>query len=213
LHRQNKKKNGIKEINMLNVERFEKISYYKDVIENPEYLINLIEKSDKDLNDSTSIPAWKEWIASGEQEYVFGYQKRFKNSVENDTNQDIQSINYILKKAIIDSSEDYSRHYSVNIGSLMPLSISKYSTGKSMGPHVDDYNNGDDPNISVVLYLNDDYEGGEINFPNQDITIKPEAGSIVIFPSVEPYYHQSLPVISGVKYMSPGFWRKTNKVV
>jgi predicted 2-oxoglutarate/Fe(II)-dependent dioxygenase YbiX len=198
---------------MLNVERFDKISYYKNVIENPESLINLIESSDKHLTNSTSIPVWKEWIASGDDKYVFGYQKRFNNSIETDTDQEIQKINSILKKAIVESSEDYSKHYSINIGSLMPLSISKYSTGKSMGPHVDDYNNGEDPNISVVLYLNDNYKGGEINFPNQNITIKPEAGSIVIFPSVDPYYHQSLPVISGIKYMSPGFWRKIDKVV
>ena len=198
---------------MIKVERFDKISYYKNVIENPESLINLIETSDKILSNYTSIPVWQQWIASGEEEYVFGYQKRFKDSIDQDTDINIQAINFILKKAIIGSSEDYSKHYDINIGNLMPLSISKYSTGKSMGPHVDDYNNGDDPNISVVLYLNDNYEGGEINFPNQNITIKPEAGSLVIFPSVEPYYHQSLPVISGIKYMSPGFWRKTNKMV
>jgi len=77
-----------------------------------------------------------------------------------------------------------------------------------MGPHVDDYGNGDDPNISVVLYLNDDYVGGELFFREQGVKIKPEAGSIVIFPSVEPYYHESLPVESGIKYMAPGFWRK-----
>lgn len=198
---------------MPNVERFEKISYYKNVIDDPQFLINLIEDSDKNLTKDTSIPSWQEWIASGDEKYIFGYQKKFKNSIDQDKNIDIQTINFILKQAIVGSSEDYSKHYSVNIGKLMPLSISKYSTGKSMGPHVDDYNNGDDPNISVVLYLNDNYEGGEINFPNQNITIKPEAGSIVIFPSVEPYYHQSLPVVSGIKYMSPGFWRKIDRMV
>ena len=198
---------------MPNVERFEKISYYKNVIDDPQFLINLIEDSDKNLTKDTSIPSWQEWIASGDEKYIFGYQKKFKNSIDQDKNIDIQTINFILKQAIVGSSEDYSKHYSVNIGELMPLSISKYSTGKSMGPHVDDYNNGDDPNISVVLYLTDNYEGGEINFPNQNITIKPEAGSIVIFPSVEPYYHQSLPVVSGIKYMSPGFWRKIDRMV
>ena len=198
---------------MPNVERFEKISYYKNVIDDPKFLINLIEGSDKNLTKDTNIPSWQEWIASGDEKYIFGYQKKFKNSIDQDKNIDIQTINFILKQAIVGSSEDYSKHYSVNIGELMPLSISKYSTGKSMGPHVDDYNNGDDPNISVVLYLNDNYEGGEINFPNQNITIKPEAGSIVIFPSVEPYYHQSLPVVSGIKYMSPGFWRKIDRMV
>jgi predicted 2-oxoglutarate/Fe(II)-dependent dioxygenase YbiX len=198
---------------MPNVQRFEKISYYKNVIDDPKSLINLIEESDKNLTSDTSIPSWQEWNASGDSPYQFGYQKRFNNNVEADTSLEIKKINMTLKNAIVDASNDYSKEYGINIGTLMPLSISKYSTGKSMGPHVDDYNNGDDPNISVVLYLNDNYDGGEINFPNQNITIKPEAGSIVIFPSVEPYYHESLPVISGIKYMSPGFWRKVDKVV
>ena len=59
---------------MLNVERFEKISYYKDIIENPEYLISLIESSDKDMNDLSSIPKWQEWSASGDVPYVFGFE-------------------------------------------------------------------------------------------------------------------------------------------
>jgi predicted 2-oxoglutarate/Fe(II)-dependent dioxygenase YbiX len=192
---------------------YDKIHYYKNVIEDPKALIKLIELSDETMTESTSIPKWTKWIASGDVEYVFGYQKRFSNDVDKDNNPDIRRINNILKHAIVGASENYGEVHGINIGSLMPLSISKYSTGKSMGPHVDDYNNGDDPNISVVLYLNDDYQGGEIYFKEQGLKIKPEAGSIVIFPSVEPYYHESLPVISGTKYMSPGFWRKTNKVV
>lgn len=195
---------------MLSPEKFDKISYYKNVVLDPKSLIDLIEISDKDLTDFTSIPKWKEWTASGDVPYVFGFQKRFTDKVDLDSHMDIQVINSILKDAIVSASNHYAEDHKINIGKLMPLSISKYSVGKSMGPHVDDYNNGDDPNISVVLYLNDDYTGGEINFPEQNVTIKPEAGSIVIFPSVEPYYHQSLPVISGIKYMSPGFWRKNS---
>jgi predicted 2-oxoglutarate/Fe(II)-dependent dioxygenase YbiX len=198
---------------MLNVERFEKISYYKNVIDNPDSLIKLIEDSDLNFTKETSIPKWEDWSASGDIPYTFGYQKRFTKEITKEDSKESQEINDILKNAIINSSNDYAKYYNIEIGSLMPLSISKYSTGKSMGPHVDDYEDGDNPNISVVLYLNDNYEGGEINFPEQQITIKPEAGSIVIFPSVKPYYHQSLPVLSGIKYMSPGFWRKVNKMV
>jgi predicted 2-oxoglutarate/Fe(II)-dependent dioxygenase YbiX len=197
----------------LKLTQHDKIHYYEDVISDPEYLINLIERSDEFLTEQSGIPKWSKWSASGDTEYVFGYQKRFTNSVDIDANSDVRRINNILKDAILTASNDYANVHSTDIGSLMPLSISKYSTGKSMGPHVDDYGNGDDPNISVVLYLNDNYEGGEIYFKEQNIKIKPKAGSIVIFPSVEPYYHESLPVISGIKYMCPGFWRKTNKVV
>lgn len=193
---------------MPNLEQYGKVHYYRNVIEDPKSLVELIESSDKRMTKETSIPSWSEWTASGDTPYQFGYQKRFSNQVDFDTDKDIIKINSILKKAITDSSLDYANIHSIDIGELTPLSISKYSTNKSMGPHVDDYGNDDSPNISVVLYLNDEYEGGEINFPGQDITIKPEAGSIVIFPSVEPYYHQSLPVTKGLKYMCPGFWRK-----
>jgi predicted 2-oxoglutarate/Fe(II)-dependent dioxygenase YbiX len=198
---------------MPSIEKFGKIHYYKNVIKDTKSLIDLIESSDISLTDTTSIPKWQEWTASGDAPYVFGYQKRFSGSVDSDENPDIRAINNILKEAIIESSNLYANDHQLELGDLMPISISKYSTTKFMGPHVDDYGNNDNPNVSVVLYINDDYEGGEIFFKEQDVLIKPEAGSIVIFPSVEPYYHQSLPVASGIKYMSPGFWRKTNKVV
>ena len=38
---------------------------------------------------------------------------------------------------------------------------------------------------SVIVALNSDYEGGEVNFPEQDVTVKLEAGDALIFP---PYW-------------------------
>ena len=54
--------------------------------------------------------------------------------------------------------------------------------------------------VSAVVYLNDDYEGGEIQFTRQNLTIKPEAGDIILFPSNYVYEHSSLEVFSGIKY-------------
>jgi hypothetical protein len=50
-------------------------------------------------------------------------------------------------------------------------------------------------------------------FPEQDIKIKPEAGSLVIFPSVKPYFHASTPLVSGNKYMCPAFMFKRSKII
>lgn len=198
---------------MLSPEIFEKVFYYKNALEDPQVMIDLVESCDKDLTESTSIPRWQEWGASGDLPYIFGYQKKFTNEADTDPDVNIQKINNSLRDAIVKVSNDYAKKNQMDIGSLMPLSVSKYSTGKSMGPHVDDYGDGKNPNISVVLYLNDNYLGGELSFPQQGIKIKPEAGSIVVFPSTEPYFHESLPIESGIKYMCPGFWRKINKVV
>jgi hypothetical protein len=54
--------------------------------------------------------------------------------------------------------------------------------------------------VSAVVYLNDDYEGGEIEFIRQGLVVKPEVGDIVMFPSNFVYEHASLEVRSGIKY-------------
>jgi hypothetical protein len=53
---------------------------------------------------------------------------------------------------------------------------------------------------SLVGYLNDDYEGGELYFRLQDLNIKPQAGDLYVFPSTYMYPHRAMPVHSGVKY-------------
>ena len=54
--------------------------------------------------------------------------------------------------------------------------------------------------ISAIAYLNDDYEGGEIEFPNFEIKIKPKAGMLVLFPSNYAYAHIAHSVTKGTKY-------------
>ena len=54
--------------------------------------------------------------------------------------------------------------------------------------------------ISAIVYLNDDYKGGEIEFPNFNVKIKPESGMLILFPSNYAYTHIAHPVTSGTKY-------------
>jgi hypothetical protein len=54
--------------------------------------------------------------------------------------------------------------------------------------------------LSVLCYLNDDYEGGELEFVNFKVKIKPEPGMLIIFPSNFAYKHISHPVKEGTKY-------------
>lgn len=51
--------------------------------------------------------------------------------------------------------------------------------------------------ITSLLYLNDDYEGGEIEFPNQNLTLKPKPGTLVVFPSNRNFPHRVNPILSG----------------
>ncbi len=54
--------------------------------------------------------------------------------------------------------------------------------------------------VSLVAYLNDDYDGGGLHFKQQDIMYKPKAGDLVIFPSNFMYPHRAMPVEKGTKY-------------
>lgn len=53
---------------------------------------------------------------------------------------------------------------------------------------------------SCVIYLNDEYEGGEIEFVNFGIKVKPIKNSMVLFPSNYPYSHVAHKVLSGTRY-------------
>lgn len=54
--------------------------------------------------------------------------------------------------------------------------------------------------LSLVGYLNDDYEGGELYFDKFNLKIKPKAGDLYLFPSSFIYSHAALPVKNGIKY-------------
>lgn len=191
---------------MKSKEVYDKIVYYYDLFPDSLNLIELIEEDE--LSATSKITKWKSWGPS-DNKVVYGKQKviNSSNSEFNDSKFDSFIIRTI-KNAIIECSEDYSKRYSIEIGNLTPLSISKYFEGQSMGPHVDSYEDDIKQVLSIVLYLNDDYTGGELYFKNQDIKIKPESGSLIAFPSTDPYFHESLTVTSGIKYISPGFWIK-----
>lgn len=56
------------------------------------------------------------------------------------------------------------------------------------------------PKLTALLYLNSDYQGGEINFTKENICIKPEPGSVIIFPST--LQHEVKRLESGNRYMT-----------
>ena len=51
---------------------------------------------------------------------------------------------------------------------------------------------------SVLIYLNDDFEGGETSFPDLLRIVKPEAGAALVFG--HGHEHIGLPISQGDKY-------------
>lgn len=53
---------------------------------------------------------------------------------------------------------------------------------------------------TTLVYFNDDYDGGELNFPHHKIKLKPKPGTLVMFPSTCMYAHEVLPITAGDRY-------------
>lgn len=180
------------------------IFYYKNVISNSEELIHLLEKSNESTNSEDMISSWRPWVSTSNGNQ-FGYIKDVDYEKYNTSSNKIKYIYKSIDNVINYVSKDYSEKLGIELGERAPLCISKYSESKFMGPHTDEQSGAQ---ISAVLYLNDDYSGGELNFPNQNVSIKPISGSIIIFPSVSPYVHDPQPSYKSEKYICPVFWCK-----
>ncbi len=57
-----------------------------------------------------------------------------------------------------------------------------------------------DRDLSILIYLNDDFEGGEIAFPNFGVQFRPKRGLLIAFPSDRRYIHTARTVTSGTRY-------------
>jgi 2OG-Fe(II) oxygenase superfamily len=94
---------------------------------------------------------------------------------------------------------DYQSRYNINMEYMEAINFVRYGANQHFQVHTD-HGFSYTCTVSSVAYFNDDYEGGELWFPYLDLTFKPEAGDIVMFPSTFIYAHAARPVISGVKY-------------
>jgi predicted 2-oxoglutarate/Fe(II)-dependent dioxygenase YbiX len=89
-----------------------------------------------------------------------------------------------------------------NVGEFQPLHADGEDTeGNPNEAYIVDYGS--------VLYLTDEYDGGEIYFPEHNIDIKPNAGTLIFFPSNNFYNHGVKEITFGKRYTSAQFWIPT----
>ena len=126
-----------------------------------------------------------------------------KTDIENDKSEvslNLQSLWQDLYDAKSPAVEDYCKMYNINnLKYWEAFNFIKYGPGQHFMEHHDhgfSYN----CTVSLVSYVNDDYEGGELFFRLQNLKVKAEAGDLFIFPSNFMYPHQAMPVTSGTKY-------------
>ncbi|KAB8029207.1 2OG-Fe(II) oxygenase [Fluviispira multicolorata] len=75
--------------------------------------------------------------------------------------------------------------------------VVRYSEGGMFKPHTDAHRENSHRAFTIIVYLNEDFIGGETYFPNLDYKCIPKSGLVLLFLSNE--LHSSLPIIEGKK--------------
>lgn len=124
-------------------------------------------------------------------------------------------ISIVIERIVERLKKEVDEFFQVDALPTSPA-IVRWMPGYRQEPHADkELHTGPDagkPNdfpfydLSGLFYLNDDYEGGELYFPNQDIKFKPKPGAGYFFPGDMNYIHGVTEITSGIRYVIPFFW-------
>jgi hypothetical protein len=208
--------------NLEYIEIYPKVHVYKNILENVEDLYSVMKESEATSEGKYFLKPWDQWAH-------FGTYTQTKNELECD-DQTKASEMYIKEKKFADqvqkAYELALKHYVEKTNTELPedwwfsgCSFSKYndqidvlSNRMTMQYHTDHITSekdmpGEKFFITCTMYINDDYDGGDIEFYVDGVLSnhKPSAGDILIFPSTEPYYHGVKTISNGQKFLVRNF--------
>jgi hypothetical protein len=133
-------------------------------------------------------------VAEGKFEVTHGWQDKNYN-LENEvvTHSIIERLSHFVK--LVDPSLEASGL----------KTLQRMQEGIQLKAHTDQ---DTDPSIryATIIYINDNYNGGELFFTNKDIEIKPKPGSLIVFPGTNEFNHGVRHVQAGpIRYVLVGF--------
>ena len=107
------------------------------------------------------------------------------------------------------------KHFNVECYPTGPCVV-RWPVGTMQWPHADkELHEGPDAgtpgnfpwyDLGTVIYFNEDYEGGRLHFPKQEIAFKPKKRAAYFFVGDLNYIHGVDVITEGVRYTSPLFW-------
>ena len=139
---------------------------------------------------------------------LINYNSEFTQSVFVGNNSNINSVSKIIKNNLPEISsilKKFSEKFPIHKGKFEDLKVVKYTKGGFIPIHTD-YGPSAIRTHTILLYLNENYEGGETEFPNLNKQFKLNTGDILYFHNFDSYgnptqlaLHQGNVVKSGEK--------------
>lgn len=121
------------------------------------------------------------------------------------------NVYFILHNLLLDIQQIINNVYSKTTIFESGPWLTRVPTGGNMNLHCDGTFIADPTkttDFSAVYYVNEDFEGGELEMPAIGLSLKPRQNSLVIWANVsnEDMVHGVRPVTDGNRYMSQGFF-------
>jgi hypothetical protein len=168
---------------------------------------NFIEKFEEESEKSWPYIEWirsltGDGMTSNESEYRSSLEAPVGILLQDDIVEDVKNLadNYkSIFKSIDECIWDYRDSFDLFLNDVEAMQLLKYENNAQYHAH-HDHTSANRRVLSLVACFGEDFDGGELEFPYFNKTIKLEKNSLVLFPSNFPYTHIAHPVTSGTKY-------------
>ena len=202
-------------------EIYPNVIVYRNMLSDPEKSYKIIANSESSSEGKYFLKAWTPWAKFGTYTQI-KWGEELNDAIKNEIFEEEKALSEEITSAYNKAVSHYTKH----TGLLFPAdaTFSGHSYCKYFD-QVDDLKNnmtmqyhtdyiisqkdmpGPKFHTTCTLYINDDYEGGDLEFfiDGNIINHKPKAGDLVIFPSTDPYYHGVKKIFNGNKYFVRNF--------
>jgi len=133
---------------------------------------------------------------------LFNWWRKSNNNIFDNGGKEKGKLRNLLNQNILPFIVEYIRRFDLEITEIKKWSICEDLNTDNF--YSDVSRNEIQNNYTVIVFLNDNYTGGEVQFENRvgNDLIKIAKGGVLIYPSTEEYKHKHLPVTSGTKYVA-----------
>jgi len=183
--------------NMMNINKKELapgLTVYSDVIPGYEQIIPYVEQV-----TGSGMIAWNKGEIGGNavDTMLFDYPEEFKDPNDQGILFD-QRMSLVFGGFLGIVENDYIQSNKIKKTYLHDkMMLMKYDDGAEF-PLFGKNDAGD--HISVMYYLNDDYEGGTIDFPTLGVSYRPNANEAIVFTAASGFEYTVEKMTSGTKY-------------
>jgi hypothetical protein len=152
-----------------------KVYYYTDAIEDFDNFQKVLKELDEIPSvDGSHVNIWETWTSSNNKDFIYGETKTFDIGAIDKLSGEVAEKSKYIYDSVMTALYNVCKDYATSLGDfdeprLFPtFNIKKYNTGMGMGAHFDQLDGDQTLRYSLVMYLNDDCEGGEISFQLKD---------------------------------------------